>query len=282
MSRSEETAPTAPSQVDVTRPSSARIYDWYLDGRTNYAIDREFGAHAVERLPVIKPLARSNRRWLGRVVRSALREGIEQFWDLGSGVPTVGNVHEIVNEARLADPRVLYVDYEHVAVAHCQTILDKQGIGWADIVQADLREPRRISQHPATKRLLDGDRPVCLILASVLHFVGGEASIPALLAEYRRHLPSGSWIALSHITTDDAPPQAAEQITALAEAYRGTQNPAWLRDRTEFASWFDGLELVEPGIVHLADWRPESLTGKEHTEEQKTRALYWAGVGRVP
>lgn len=277
-----ERAPQAPASIDLTRPSSARVYDWYLGGRTNYAIDREFGHRAVQELPVIKPLAVSNRRWLGRVVRAALDAGIEQFWDLGSGVPTAGNVHEIVAGSGAEDPRVLYVDYERVAVAHCQMILEEQEVGWADVVQEDLRRPLKILEHDAAQ-VLDFDRPICVIMASVLHFIGGGDGIPELLSRYRTKLPAGSWLAISHITTDDAPPGPAAQITSLAEAYKDTQNPAWLRDRAEFSSWFDGLELVDPGIVHATDWRPEPLpTKEERADEAKVRPLYWAGVGRLP
>lgn len=278
---SKEKAPPMPDVADLRRPSAARVYDWYLGGSTNYAIDREFGAAAVQRLPVIKPLAVSNRRWLSRVVRAARAAGIEQFWDLGSGVPTAGNVHEIVAGSKADDPRVLYVDYEQVAVAHAQMILEDQGHDWADVVQADLRDLCALGEHPTTNRVLDFDRPVCVLMAAVLHFVGGGDDIPALLDRYRRKLPTGSWLAISHIASDDAPPDATAQMNALAESYRNTQNPAWVRDREEFASWFEGMELVEPGIVHGPDWRPDPLGDDERDEETRIRPLYWTGVGQV-
>ncbi|GAA4668740.1 MULTISPECIES: SAM-dependent methyltransferase [Amycolatopsis] len=281
-----EHAPAAPRDLDLDKPSSARVYDWYLGGSTNYVVDQMFGEKADKQFPLIKPLAMSNRQWLGRVVRAALDEGITQFLDLGSGVPTVGNVHEIVRQhaAPKSDPRVVYVDYEPVAVAHSEIILDKQGATkWAGVVRCDLRDPEEIFAHPVTRKLLDFRKPVCLLMVSVLHFVGGGDNVLDLVARYRRQLAPGSWWAASHITTDDAPEEGAAQIGALAESYRRTQNPAWLRDRAEFESWFAGFELVPPGIVHLTDWRPDPVEAVfPKLEPEQVRPFYWAGVGRVP
>jgi hypothetical protein len=281
-----EHAPEAPRDVDLDKPSVARIYDWYLGGKSNYAVDRVFGEQADVQFPLIKPLARSNRQWLGRVVRAALQEGITQFLDLGSGVPTVGNVHEIIQRHAPdgIDPRVVYVDYEPVAVAHSELILDKQGAtGWAGIVRGDLREPEVVLKSRTTRKLLDFTKPVCVLTVSVLHFVGGADNVPGIIARYRRKLAPGSWWAASHITTDDAPADGAAQISALADSYRNTQNPAWLRDRAEFSSWFEGFELVEPGIVHLTDWRPDPVaTPFPDLDSRAVRPFYWAGVGRVP
>ncbi|GHF68754.1 hypothetical protein FHX82_003528 [Amycolatopsis bartoniae] len=284
MTSNAEHAPEAPRQVDLDKPSSARIYDWYLGGTTNYVVDQIFGEKADRQFPLIKPLAMSNRQWLGRVVRAALDAGIRQFLDLGSGVPTVGNVHEIVREhAPGEEARVVYVDYEPVAVAHSEIILDRQGITkWAGVVRADLRDPEDIFASPVTRKLIDFSKPVCVLMVSVLHFVGGGDDVPGIVARYRRKLAPGSWWAASHITTDDAPAEGAAQISALAESYRNTQNPAWLRDRAEFESWFDGMDLVPPGIVHLTDWRPDAVeTLFPKLKAESVRPFYWAGVGQV-
>ncbi|WP_312867798.1 SAM-dependent methyltransferase [Amycolatopsis pithecellobii] len=285
MSADGEHAPAAPADIDLDRPSTARIYDWYLGGTSNYAVDRHFGELADKQFPLIKPLAMSNRQWLGRVVRAALDDGITQFLDLGSGVPTAGNVHEIVRRyaPESADARVVYVDYEGVAVAHSELMLEQQdATGWAGIVRADLREPDIVCEHETTRRLLDFTKPVCVLMVSVLHFVGGADNVPRVIDRYRRRIAPGSWLAASHITTDDAPAGGAAQISALAESYRNTQNPAWLRDRAEFTSWFGEFDLVEPGVVHLTDWRPDHPdTLFPELEPAAVRPFYWAGVGRV-
>ncbi|WP_236796166.1 SAM-dependent methyltransferase [Amycolatopsis sp. GM8] len=285
MSADGERAPAAPAEVDLDRPSTARIYDWYLGGTNNYAVDRHFGEQADKQFPLIKPLAMSNRQWLGRVVRAALDAGITQFLDLGSGVPTAGNVHEIVRQhaGDETDTRVVYVDYEAVAVAHSELILDQQdATGWAGIVRADLREPEVVCEHETTRRLLDFTKPVCVLMVSVLHFVGGADNVPGVLESYRRRLAPGSWLAASHITTDDAPAEGAAQISALAESYRNTQNPAWLRDKAEFGSWFANFAPVEPGIVHLTEWRPDTPDVLfPELDSAAVRPFYWAGVGQV-
>lgn len=283
MSVQGEQAPKAPRDVDLTKPSSARIYDWYLGGTNNYAVDRHFGKQADEQFPLIKTLAMSNRQWLGRVVRAALTAGITQFLDLGSGVPTVGNVHEIVAEhaPEDSDPRVVYVDYEHVAVAHSEVILQDES-EWAGAVRADLRDPEAVFNDATVQRLVDLSKPVCVLLVSVLNFVGGGDDVPGVLNRYRQRMAPGSWLAISHITTDDAPEDGAAQISALAESYRKTQNPAWLRPRAEFASWFDGMDLVEPGIVHLTDWRPDEVEAVfPDLEKEEVRPFYWSAVGQV-
>jgi S-adenosyl methyltransferase len=281
MSTADGAAPDAPAGVDLDKPSAARIYDAYLGGQTNWAVDRAFAEKAVEQFPLIKPLAMANRRFLGRVVRAALDAGITQFLDLGSGVPTVGNVHEVVAGHPLgADGRVVYVDYEPVAVAHSEHILTEQNaLDWAATVRADLRDAAAVMKADATRRLLDLSRPVCVLLVSVLHFVGGETDVAALISYYRDRLAPGSWLALSHICNEDSDSAGAAQIARLAEEYRNTQNPAFLRDRSEVSSGFDGLSILPPGIVHLADWRPD---GEITAAEREAGPFMWCGVGQKP
>lgn len=275
----DDHAPPSPDEPDLERPSVARIYDWYLGGSFNYAVDRLFGQRAVQRFPLIKPLAHANRSFLGRVVATALDAGIYQFLDLGSGIPTAGNVHEAVAaHAGGSKGRVVYVDHEHVAVAHAETILAGQSaLDWAGIVRGDFRDPIAVLEHPTTLRLLDFTKPICVLLVSVLHFVGAETDIDRMLATYVDPLAAGSWLALSHICNDDVEGEGAAQIAGLAGAYRReSQSPAYLRERSEIASWFDPLSLLEPGLVHLSEWRPAPSASPY---EGSAGRFMWCGVG---
>ncbi|MEC3976366.1 SAM-dependent methyltransferase [Amycolatopsis sp. H20-H5] len=281
MDKASEDAPDAPASVNLEAASAARIYDAYLGGTTNWAVDRAFAEQAVKQFPLIKPLARANRRFLGRVVHAALDRGITQFLDLGSGVPTAGNVHEAVAaHERTVGGKVVYVDYEPVAVAHAEHILAQQDVlSWAGIVRADLREPKVVLGDRTTVRLLDFSLPVCVLMVSVLHFVGGETDVAALVGRYRERLAPGSWLGLSHICNDDSEPDGAAQLARLAAQYSTTQNPAFLRTRAEVEPWFDGLAVLSPGIVHLADWRPDD---EITAAEKEAGPFMWCGVGEVP
>ncbi|GDY28998.1 hypothetical protein GTS_06310 [Gandjariella thermophila] len=277
----QDRAPSAPSIVDVTRPSAARIYDWYLDGVHNYAIDREFGERVVRLWPHVKGVARQNRDFLRRLVVNALDAGVRQFLDLGSGVPTVGNVHEIVRDHLPAGERaaVVYVDYEHVAAAHARVLLEEDGAtGWAGVVQADLRDPMAVFGHETSRALLDRGQPICVMLIAVLHFVGGADNVPNLLADYARRLAPGSWLGLSHIASDEADPADQAAVEAFRKAYDNTSNPLWVRDRAEISGWFAGLDgwrLVDPGVAHLIDWRPDRPVTPA---DRALRPFAWCGA----
>lgn len=282
MSESWESAPEAPAEVDTEKPSAARIYDWYLGGNQNWAVDREFGKRAVEVFPHARELARQNRDFLGRVVKAAIAAGIRQFLDLGSGVPTVGNVHEIVRDNLPAGERasVVYVDYEPVAAAHSTVLLEQDGsTDWAGLVQADLRETDAVLGHRTTKRLIDFRRPVCLLLIGVLHFIGADDRPDDIVERYRRRLAPGSWLAVSHFTDEDLPDEGVAIVHQLVEAYQRTSNPLWIRGRAEIEPWFGGWPLVEPGFVPPADWRadkPLSSAGR------RARPFGWSAVARRP
>jgi O-methyltransferase involved in polyketide biosynthesis len=277
----QDRAPSAPSTMDVTRPSAARMYDWYLGGENNYAIDREFGERVVQLWPHVRGVARQNRDFMRRLVTNALDAGVRQFLDLGSGVPTVGNVHEIVRGHLPPGERatVLYVDYEHVAAAHARVLLEEDGAtDWAGVVQADLRDPMAVFTHETTRELLDRSAPVCVLLIAVLHFVGGDDNVPSLLANYARRLATGSWLGLTHIASDEAGPEEQAAVEAFRRAYDNTSNPLWVRDRAEVSGWFAGLDgwrLLDPGVAHLADWRPDRpATG----EDRSLRPFAWCGA----
>lgn len=171
------TEPPPPPELDLTRPNVARTYDYYLGGDNNWAIDREHGDHVIRNLwPEVRAAARQNRDFLRRAVTSAVGAGVRQFLDLGSGIPTVGNVHQVARRAAGDEDglRVVYVDYEPVAAAHATVLLEREGLDWAGIIEADLRAVNQVLRHDTTKRLLDFQQPVCLLLVAVLHFFGDQ------------------------------------------------------------------------------------------------------------
>lgn len=266
-----------PVKVDTTKPNAARMYDWYLGGGHNFPVDREFGRHVEAIWPNIKPVARHNRAFLQRVVKDSLAAGIRQFLDIGSGVPTAGNVHEVSADAR-PPAHVVYVDYEPVAFAAGQLLLEEQRAGHrATVIQEDLREPAAILDHPETRRLLNLDEPVCLLTVALFHFISDADRPREILAAYRDRLPAGSRLALTHIACDEAPPAERERVLAFCEAYKDTSNPLYCRDRAQVTAFFDGWDLLEPGVVFIPDWRPSAPPDHSDT----ARPLAWCGVGEL-
>jgi SAM-dependent methyltransferase len=253
------------------------MYDWYLGGGHNFDVDREFGRRVEGIWPNIKPVARNNRSFLQRVVRDSLAAGIRQFLDIGSGVPTVGNVHEVSADSQ-PPAHVVYVDYEPVAFAAGQTLLEEHGAAdRATIIQEDLREPAAILDHPETRRLLNLDEPVCLLTVALFHFIGDADRPQEILAAYRDRLAPGSRLALTHIACDEAPAEERERVLAFCDAYKDTSNPLYCRDRGEVTGFFDGWDLLDPGVVFVPDWRPISPPDLSDT----ARPLAWCGVGEL-
>jgi hypothetical protein len=282
LTSNDDAAPVAPAGVDTEKPSAARIYDWYLGGTHNWAVDREFGRKMAEQWRWVKPGSLHNREFMNRVVRAALKAGIRQFIDLGSGVPTAGNVHEVVMEELEPGDRatVVYVDYEPVAVAHAELILERhEATGWAGIIQADMRRPKDILRHGETRRLIDFDRPVCLMMMAVLHFAGPHDDPPGLVARYRNALAPGSWFGLSHMSFGGQTGKDADGLRWFVEQYRKTSNPVWMRDREEIEAFFGDWRLLDPGVVHLPDWRPERELRRD---EKGARPFAWCGVALRP
>jgi hypothetical protein len=261
-----------PQGVDVTQPSAARVYDYYLGGACNFEADRALAKKVTGAIPWVNDMARENRHFLRRAVSFCVDNGIRQFLDIGSGTPTVGNVHEVAHQI---DPscRVVYVDNEPVAVAHSQLILgenDKAGI-----VQADLRDPDVVLGADETRRLIDFDEPVALLMVALLHFIPDSADPRGIIGSYRDALAPGSFFALSHVTDDVYP----EQIHQLVQMYENSSNPVTTRTHSEVERLFTGFDMVEPGLVWTATWRPESLDAQR--ENPDSCAVY-AGVGRKP
>ena len=242
-----------PEGVDPERPSIARIYDFYLGGNHNLPADREAARHVVELTPELPDIMRVNRAFLRRSVRHLVGAGIRNFLDLGSGIPTVGNVHEI---AQGVDPtaRVVYVDNDPVAIAHSREILD--GNDRAVIVHGDLRDAAAILADAEVNRLLllGLGEPIALLMSAVLHFVPDDGEAAALVAAYRDALAPGSYLALSHAAHK---PESAERNERAAETYSRTVAPMKLRSLEEVTALLDGFEIIDPGVVYCEQWRPD-------------------------
>ena len=268
------------AKLDVDRPNPGRVYDWFLGGNSNWAIDRVFGQRLLGMWPQAAGVARQNRSFMQRVVTDALDAGIHQFLDLGSGIPTMGNVHEIL-QLRTSEPvRVVYVECDPVAAAHTRAYL--QHTDWAGVAQADLLNWREVLADVTTQRLLDLDQPVCLLAVSALQFVGPDDNIADVLRRYGSELAPGSRIALSHFASDVPDPLSRAAMERFRTAY-GAIKPVWLRDRGTITDWFDGLgdhwTLLNPGVAQLPDWRPDLIAHPKATEQAETEQPYaWCGV----
>jgi O-methyltransferase involved in polyketide biosynthesis len=243
-----------PPEIDTSRPHPARIYDYFLDGKDNFAADRETAATALESWPTIRTAARENRAFLGRAVRYLAAEaGVTQFLDIGSGLPSKGNVHEIAQEVNPA-ARVVYVDNDPIVLAHARALLASRPEGKCAYIQADLRDPDYILNDEATRETLDFTQPIALILCAVLHFMPDEDQPAQIVKRLVDALPPGSYVVSSHATAE----YAEQSLLGAGKAYeRGGMRGA-IRDTQEFAHLvFTGLELVPPGVVVVSEWRPE-------------------------
>jgi hypothetical protein len=262
-----------PPDVDTSVPNPARVYDYWLDGDHNFQADRELGEKILKIMPGVRDASRLNRAFLRRAAGFVVDSGVRQFLDIGSGIPTVGNLHEIVQRA---DPecRVVYVDREPVAVAHSRMLLE--GNDRCAVIQADLRDVDDILDTPETARLLDFGQPVGLFMLLLLHFVPDAWNPEAILARYRDRLAPGSFLAVSHVAADTA----ATRLPEAVEAYKSTQNQPFPRTYDEVIRFFDGYELVEPGLVGCAMWRPQGVG--DMSDDPTVNSLPYAGVGRKP
>ncbi|MGC9668924.1 SAM-dependent methyltransferase [Planosporangium sp. 12N6] len=239
-----------PEDVDVERPSVARVYDYYLGGSHNFAVDREFARKVLRAMPDATTVARENRAFLRRAVRHLCDLGIRQFIDLGSGIPTVGNVHEV---AQGVDPeaRVVYVDIDPVAYAHSQAILADNP--QATVIRGDLRQPAEVLADPQVRAHIDFDRPVGLLLVAVLHFIPDEQRPADIVAGYASAIAPGSHLVLSHLSIEVADSSSDEAVNL----YQRSSTPLISRTADELAAILGGLSLVEPGIVRPGQWHPE-------------------------
>jgi SAM-dependent methyltransferase len=249
----------APRSIDISMPSVARMYHYYLGGSHNFEVDREAARRAMEFVPGLPKIMQANRAFMRRAVRYAARAGITQFLDIGSGIPSFRNVHEVAREAA-PGARVVYVDHDPVAVAHTQAVLE--GADDADVVAADLRKPRDVLTSPQVERLIDLNRPVALLLVAILHFVEDMDDPYGAVAELRDALAPGSVLVVSHASHEGIP-LPRERVEGAVDVYKDIRNPLIMRSRDEIARFFEGYDMVEPGLVPMAKWRPDTAPEDE-------------------
>jgi SAM-dependent methyltransferase len=241
------------AEVDVTTPSPARIYDYWLGGSHNFAVDREVGKRAAEAMPTLRPAIWANRAFLRRVVVTlATEQGVDQFLDLGSGVPTAGNVHEVA-QAVNPDAKIVYVDIDPVAVAHGTKLLADNDN--ATVIQADLRDPAQLLARRELTDVLDLSRPVAVLLMAVLHFLPDTERPGDIVRTVRERIAPGSYIALSHASDDEELP--TEQARMVEDYQKSTTVSFVHRQPDELAAWLDGMVLLPPGMVLTNQWRPD-------------------------
>jgi len=261
---------TAPFGIDTTVPSTARMYDWWLGGHDNFAADRAAALAVSEAAPEAQLMAVENRKFLRRAIRYLAAEaGITQFLDIGTGLPTQGNVHQVAQGINPA-ARVVYVDNDPMVLAHSRAL--KTG-GNTVVIEADLRDPQVILDHPSTRKLIDFVQPLAVLLVAVLHFISDDDDPSAIVGVIRDAVPPGSYLVLSHVTGDIRREPAAH----AAVHYKKVTSGATLRGREEILRFFAGLELIDPGLVQVPYWRTD---GPEPADAGKVWIL--GGVGRKP
>ena len=262
-----------PPGIDTGKANVARVYDWWLGGNHNFRADQDAARAMIAVEPNARAIARANRAFLGRAVRFlAVEAGIRQFLDIGSGIPTQDNVHQVAHDVA-PGARVLYADTDDVAVAHSKLILD--GNPDAAVIQADLRDPASILADPETQLLLDFSRPVGLLLVAVLHFLADADGPEQILATLRDALPPGSYLVVSHACSDPRP----DLLSSFETAYKSriaTRGRA--RTRAEITRFFDGFTLIDPGLVWAPQWRPDR---PQDVPEDPEKYWFLSGVGKL-
>ena len=262
----------ATAEINTGVAHTARMYDYYLGGKDNYEVDRDAAEQVLTVFPQMRAIARENRAFLGRTVRYLARNGIRQFLDIGTGIPGPGNTTEVAHEV-VPDARVVYVDNDPIVMTHASALLADHDPALTSVVYGDLREPRSILDEPGVRAVLDFDEPIGVLLVAVLHFIEDREQPVEIVRELMRAVPPGSFLVLSHATADTDSETARE----AAQTYNRANARITLRDRLEIVRFFDGLELVEPGIVQQPWWQPEH----EVTADPEQNWGY-AGVGYKP
>jgi hypothetical protein len=281
--------PALPPGVDLEHPSVARVYDFYLGGTANWAIDREFGKKVLSRFPLLRPIAKANRLFLHRAVRYLVKQGVRQFIDIGAGVPTMGNTHQVADEL-VSNSHVVYIDNEPVAVAHSEMLLDQYGDPKRHAaINADLRNPDELWQQVTQTGVIDFGQPVALLMIAVLHVYqtgpNGEDVGDAALARYRQLLSPGSYLGISHLTPDGLSERMERHLDELKRMYEASSssNAMW-RSHEEIRALFGDFEMVEPGLTWTPLWHPEETSAMAPviSFSEPNESAIMAGVGRKP
>jgi hypothetical protein len=268
------TDPELPEDLNTNVAHPARVYDYWLGGKDNFPADRALAEMMIQAIPNMRGLAAANRAFLRRAVRYLAGEaGVRQFLDIGTGIPTSPNVHEVA-QAAAPGSRVVYVDNDPIVLAHARALLTSQDAGETAFIMADLREPKTILDHPTLTATLDLDQPVAVLLVAVLmYFRDSDHPNPfEMVAAVLEPMPPGSYLAVTHPTPDFNPEETATAVAA-AEAAGITLVP---RGQGEIERFFTGLDMVEPGVVPVLSWRPDEPLADPRS------AYYWAGVARKP
>lgn len=262
--------PTADSRLDVTVAHVARVYNYWLGGKDNFTADRIAGENTITAYPGIRSSARANRAFLARTVRHlAGRAGIRQFLDIGTGLPTADNTHEVA-QAAAPDSRIVYVDNDPLVLAHARALLTSSPQGATDYLDADLRDTEKILAQ--AEGILDFSRPVAIMLIAILHYIPDLAEAREIVAQLLERVPPGSFLAISHAGTDLFPDEIAAFERSLNDSLPSDRHVA--RPYHEVEGFFDGTGLLAPGVVRVTDWRPASA------EEAALSTILWGGVGR--
>jgi O-methyltransferase involved in polyketide biosynthesis len=257
-----------PYRPDVNTPNAARMYDYYLGGKDNYPADRA-AAEKIMALGPSRDICVANRRFLGRAVRLAAEAGIRQFLDLGTGLPTQGNVHEVAKEVS-PDARVVYVDWDPVVLAHARALRSIDAT--LAVVQHDIRDSEAVLAHPSVQRLIDFSQPVAVLFVAILHCLTDEDDPWRVAATFTDRMVPGSHLIISHLT-DDAHP---EEGAAARKVYDEADTPLVHRSHEAISRFFTGFDLVEPGVTEVNRWRPENALDRDRPGGE----WFYVGVGR--
>lgn len=254
---------------DFSVPNPSRMYDYLLGGKDNFPADREAANRIIAAYPEARALARANRRFLTRAVWFLAEHGISQYIDLGAGLPTSPNVHQVARQVR-PDARVVYVDNDPVVTCHGQALCaTNDGVA---VIDGDLRDPRSILADPELTAVIDFAEPVAILCVAVLHFIRDEENPSEIVAVLRGQMAAGSYLVISHAATDGADERVLAEI---GEAYQDATAPAVPRTVARISELFTGLDLAEPGLVDVSQWRP-------HVRSRATKIRILAGIGRKP
>ena len=268
------TDPELPPEINTDVAHPARVYDYWLGGKDNFPADRALAEHIMEAIPTMRTMAAANRAFLSRAVRYLAEEaGIRQFLDIGTGIPTSPNVHEVA-QAVAPDSRVVYVDNDPIVLAHARALLTSEEAGETSFIGADLRQPKSILDHPTLTSTLDLSQPVAVMLVAVLmYFRDTDNPNPfEMVATLLEAMPPGSYLAITHPTADFNA-EAMGGAVAAAERSGVTLVP---RNQAETEEFFAGLDVVDPGVTPVLSWRPDK------PPDDPRSAYYWAGIARKP